>query len=103
MPCFPFQVLTKFETEMSVLSLDELTYIFPTLLDQECTKKYLAKVSRKLKNWKLLSPYLDINDAEEHSISESSHNYDKQKLSLLLKWKENLGRSATYHALIKAI
>ena len=89
---------------MSVPCFDELTKdISPTVLDQECPKKYLAKVSRKLKSWKLLSPYLDITDAEEHSISKSSHDYDEQKQSLLFKWKENLGRSATYHALIKAI
>ena len=90
---------------MSVPYLEELTKdISPTVLNQECTNKYLAKVSRKLKNWKLLSPYLDITNAEVHSISsESSHDYDEQKLSLLLKWKEKMGKSATYHALIKAI
>ena len=89
---------------MSVPYLDELKKdISPTFLDHECTNKYLAKVSRKLKNWKLLSPYLDITNAEVHSISESSHDYDEQKLSLLLKWKEKLGRAATYNTLIKAI
>ena len=89
---------------MSVPCFDELTKdISPTVLDQECPKKYLAKVSRKLKSWRLLSPYLDITDAEEHSISKSSHDYDEQKQSLLFKWKEKLGRSATYNTLIKAI
>ena len=90
---------------MSVPYLKESTKdISPTVLNQECTNKYLANVSRKLKNWKLLSSYLEITNAEVHSISsESSHDYDEQKLSLLLKWKENLGRAATYHALIKAI
>ena len=87
---------------MSVPYSKEFTKdISPTVLNQKCTNKYLAKVSRKLKNWKLLSPYLDITNAEVHSIS--SHDYDEQKLSLMLKWKENLGRAATHHALIKAI
>ena len=67
---------------MSVPYSKELTKdISSTVLNQECTDKYLAKVSRKLKNWKLLSPYLDITNAEVHSISsESSHDYDEQKL-----------------------
>ena len=90
---------------MSVPYLKESTKdISPTVLNQECTNKYLANVSRKLKNWKLLSPYLNITNAEVHSISsESSHDYDEQKLSLLFKWKEKLGKSATCNTLIKAI
>ena len=92
------------ETEMSVPCLQELTKdVSHTVLDQECSKRYLAIVSRKLKNWKLLSPHLDITDAEEYSVSESSSDYDEQKQSLLFKWKEKLGSSATYHTLIKAI
>ena len=104
LPCFPLQVLNKISNRnvCPIFRRIDKGY-FPTVLNQECTNKYLAKVSRKLKNWKLLSPYLDITNAEVHSISESSHDYDEQKLSLLLKWKEKLGRSATYHALIKAI
>ena len=93
------------ESAMSTPSFEDLTKdIPPRLLDRECTKRFLADVSKKLRNWRLLSPYLDcFTDAEEHSISESFREYDEQKQALLFKWKEKCSTSATYRALIKAI
>ena len=90
---------------MSTPTFEDLTKdIPPRLLDRECTKRFLADVSKKLRNWTLLSPYLDcFTDAEEHSISESSRDYDEQKQSLLFRWKAMRSTSATYRALIKAI
>ena len=90
---------------MSTPTFEDLTKdIPPRLLDRECTKRFLADVSKKLRNWRLLSPYLNcITDAEEHSISESSRDYDEQKQSLLFRWKAMRSTSATYRALIKAI
>ena len=89
---------------MSALSLEELTkHISPRLLDRECSRKYLADISQKLKNWERLSPYLDMTDAEDHSISKSSWGYDEQKQSLLFRWKTKCSTSATCRALIEAI
>ena len=89
---------------MSSTSVEDLIKDIPlNLLDQECSRKYLASLSKRLKNWKLLSPYLDMTEVEEHSISESSRDYDEQKQSLLFKWKEKVRTSATYRVLIKAI
>ena len=89
---------------MSSTSVEDLIKDIPlNLLDQECSRRYLASLSKRLKNWKLLSPYLDMTEVEEHSISESSRDYDEQKQSLLFKWKEKVRTSATYRVLIKAI
>ena len=89
---------------MSALSLEELTkHISPRLLDRECSRKYLADISQRLKNWEGLSPYLDTTDADDHSISKSSCGYDEQKQSLLFRWKTKCSTSATYRALIEAI
>ena len=75
----------------------------PGILHQQCSDRYLADVSKRLKILKLLSPYLDITPAEEYSISKSASDYDEQKLALLFKWKEKKSISATCHALLKAI
>ena len=89
---------------MSAHSIDDLVKdIPPSLLDQQCSDIYLAKVSRQLTNWKLLSPFLRISAGEQHSITESCHDYDEQKQRLLYKWKENQASAATYRALIGAI
>ena len=98
--CFTYS-----ESAMSTPTFEDLTKdIPPTLLDRECTKRFLADLSKRLRNWRLLSPYLDcFTDAEEHSISESSRDYDEQKQSLLFRWKAMRSTSATYRALIKAI
>ena len=89
---------------MSAKGLEDLIKdIPPNLLNQECSRRYLASLSKRLKNWKLLSPSLDMTEVEEHSISESSRDYDEQKQSLLFKWKEKVQTSSTYRVLIKAI
>ena len=89
---------------MSAHSIDDLLKdIPPSLLDQQCSDIYLAKVSRQLINWKLLSPFLRISAGEQHSIMESCRDYDEQKQRLLYKWKENQASAATHCALIGAI
>ena len=90
---------------MSTPTFENLTMdIPPSLLDRTCTKRFLADVSKRLRNWRLLSPYLEcFTDAEEHTISESIRDYDEQKQALLFKWKAKCSTSATYRALIKAI
>ena len=89
---------------MSAPTLDELVKdIPPALLNQQCSNRHLAEVSRELVNLKLLAPYLDMSGGEVHSIQESAHNYDEQKQELLFKWKEKCSKSATYRALIEAI
>ena len=89
---------------MAAPSIDDLLKdIPPAHLAQQCSDKYLADVSKKITNWKLLAPYMDIRRSEVHSIEESYRSYDEQKQEMLFKWKQNCAKKATVCALLEGI
>lgn len=63
----------------------------------------VAKIARRLKNWKAISPFLGLTESQEVGIERSSGNdYTKEKHAALRKWREMRGGGATYSALIAA-
>ena len=74
-------------------------------MDQQCTQRYLAEVSKHLRNWELLGPYLlELTPAEQETIARNHPgNYEVQKQKLLEKWRAKYGPQATHRVLIAAI
>ena len=74
-------------------------------MDRQCTQRYLAEVSKHLRNWELLGPYLlELTPAEQETIARNHPgNYEVQKQKLLEKWKAKYGPQATHRVLIAAI
>ena len=63
----------------------------------------MVKAARDLVNWKQLSPFLGLTEAEDRKIERSCESYGQQKLAMLKKWREKKGAGATYGALIHAL
>ena len=88
---------------MATPSLNELCKdVPPAVLEQRCSDRFLADVAKRIVDWKLLVPYMNISQSERHSIEESSRSYDVQKQDMLFKWKEKHSEVATNQALLDA-
>ena len=89
---------------MATPSLNELCKdVPPAVLEQRCSDRFLADVAKRIVNWKLLVPYMNISPSERQSIMESfPHSYDEQKQDMLFKWKAKLSEGATNRALLEA-
>ena len=51
------------------------------VLDQTISDKHLAEIAKKLTNWKSISPYLDISEAEAEAIEEENKTSDERRYS----------------------
>ena len=73
-------------------------------LDSPITDLHIAELASDLKNWEELAPHLHLTEAEEEEIRMNYQNrYGLQKREALRKWKHELGKRATYRALITAL
>ena len=73
-------------------------------LDSPITDLHIAELASDLKSWEELVPYLHLTEAEEEEIRMNYQNrYGLQKREALRKWKQELGKRATYRALIAAL
>ena len=72
---------------------------FPTeLLDSPCADAHLFKLSQSIAEWRDLSPYLHLSQAEERGILTAfpPATPARQRIDMLRIWKEKLGTNATY-------
>ena len=74
-------------------------------LHQTCTTEFLANLAGRLKEWKILAPYLGIDEVRIEEIElEHESNYEHQKYQLLLEWQKKTGiQKATYDSLVEAL
>ncbi|CAI8054043.1 hypothetical protein GBAR_LOCUS29538 [Geodia barretti] len=72
--------------------------------DDVISDRDLAVIARHyLKDWEKLRPFLRLSRAQKKEIARSySRDYELQKQECLEVWKEEMGREATYQALISA-
>ena len=63
-------------------------------LDQACTDEDLLELAPSLTNWKAVSPYLGLTEAEEEDIGILS--LERQRIAVLRKWRDKFGSTATY-------
>ena len=70
--------------------------------DSQVSDLDIAKIARKIDNWKTLSPFLGLAPQDETVIEKSCKSYPEEKSAALHKWRDMKGKKATYRALIAA-
>ena len=66
-----------------------------------CSEGHLAKIAKSIPDWRAVSPFLRLTEAEECEILESTHSVPARKMAMLRKWKEKRGAKATYKRLCR--
>ena len=62
----------------------------------------MAKLAALITDWRAVSPFLGLTEAEEIAILGSNpHSVPAQKIAMLRKWKQKLGAKATYKRLCR--
>ena len=69
--------------------------------NQPCAEEHLAQISFSIVDWRLLSPFLGLTEAEEIAILESIQSVPARKMAMLRKWKQKKGMAATYNQLCR--
>ena len=80
---------------------DLLRDVTPEKLDQSCRDDHLCAIALSVTEWKSIAPFLGLTKAEEENIEKDCAANETQKIGMLRKWREKLGRKATYGTLIK--
>ena len=71
--------------------------------NQPCRVEHLAEIATSITEWREISPFLDLTEAEEHEILVSTpHSLRSQKVAMLRLWKKKNGKVATYNRLCRA-
>ena len=72
------------------------------MANQLCSETHLASIAESIADWRAVSPYLDLTEAEECVILGSNpHSVPAQKIAMLRKWKQKEGKKATYKRLCR--
>ena len=70
--------------------------------NQPCSEDHLAVISVAIADWRAVSPFLGLTEAEEIAILGSNpHSVAAQKIAMLRKWKQNHGAKANYKRLCR--
>ena len=73
-------------------------------LDWQVSSSDLAEIAKKLSQWRLLAPYLQVTPEQEKEIvRDHPSNLQLQSLKCLQKWSHDQDSKATYGALISAL
>ena len=68
--------------------------------NQPCSEANLAKISLLIVDWRAVSPFLGLSEADELVIlGTHPHSVPAQKIAMLRKWKSINGTKATYSEL----
>ena len=67
-----------------------------------CSEQHLAEISKNIVDWRFVSPYLGLTEADEFAIlGANPHSVPAQRIAMLRKWKQKQGTKATYKRLCK--
>ena len=70
--------------------------------NQVCSEEHLARIAASIVDWRAVSPFLGLTEAEEVTIlGTSPHSVLAQKISMLRRWKQKRGAKGTYKRLSK--
>ena len=76
----------------------------PAGWNKPCSEAHLAEIAVWITEWKELSPFLDLTEAEELEILGSApYSVRSQKIAMLRKWKKKQGAKATYKRLCRVL
>ena len=69
--------------------------------NQPCLEEHLAEIATSIVEWREISPFLGLTEAEEHEILGSIPPLTvlSQKIAMLRLWKKKKGKTATYKRL----
>ena len=70
---------------------------------QPCSEEHLAKIATWITDWRAVSPFLGLSEADEIAILESTHSVPARRMAMLRKWKQKRGKKATYMRLCQAL
>ena len=73
----------------------------PVGWNQPCSENHLCVISDVIADWRAVSPFLGLTEAEEIAILESTHSVPARKMAMLRKWKQKHGTEATYKRLCR--
>ncbi len=94
--------LEKEADTSSCHNLDELLEGVSTgKLCRTCRIEDLCEIAQSVTNWKAIAPFLGLLKAEIEAIEVNERKVETQRMAMLDKWKEKLGRKATYWKLAK--
>ena len=72
----------------------------PAKFKQPCSEEHLRVIAQKIAIWQGIAPYLALTEVDDANIE--SHHPSLQSLAMLRKWKQKLGKKATYKKLADA-
>ena len=75
---------------------------YPPCWKQPCSDEHLAKMATWITDWRAVSPFLGLTEAEEIAVLESTHSVPARRMAMLRKWKQKRGAKATYKQLCQA-
>ena len=72
--------------------------------DKPCLEEHLAEIATSITEWREISPFLGLTNAEEHEILGTIPplSVRSQKIAMLRMWQKKKGRAATYNQLCRA-
>ena len=80
----------------------DATALPPAGRNQTCSEEHLAKIAMLIADWRAVSPFLGLTEAEEIAILGSNpYSVTAQKIAMLRKWKLKRGAKATYKRLCR--
>ena len=80
----------------------DATALPPASWNQQCSQQHLAEIADSISDWRAVSPYLGLTEAEENAIlGASPYSVPAQKIAMLRKWKQKEGAKATYKRLCR--
>ena len=70
--------------------------------NQPCLEEHLAEIATSITEWREISPFFGLTEAEEHEVLGSApHSIRSQKIAMLRLWKKKKGDAATYNQLYR--
>ena len=80
----------------------DATALQPAGWNQPCSEDHLAKIAMLIADWRAVSPFLGLTEADEIAILGCNpHSVLAQKIGMLRKWKLKRGAKATYKRLCR--
>ena len=76
----------------------------PAGWNQPCLEEHLAEIATSITEWREISPFLGLTEAEERQILGAIPplTVPAQKIAMLRLWKKKKGKAATYNRLCRA-
>ncbi len=72
-------------------------------LDQPLSEAELAKISCDISKWEVKAFYLGLTAVQIENIRRNNHDYEMQKIAMLIAWANNVGSEATLRNLRKVL